>query len=38
MLLETFADEIIEMVSRFLPERTINIMDTSGTIVSSTEK
>ena len=38
MLLESFSDEIIEMVSRFLPERTINIMDTSGTIVSSTEK
>ena len=38
MLLESFSDEIIEMVSRFLPERTINIMDTSGTIISSTEK
>ena len=38
MLLEYFADEIIEMVSKFLPERTVNIMDTSGTIVSSTEK
>ena len=38
MLLETFADEIIEMVSSFLPERTVNIMDTSGIIISSTEK
>ena len=38
MLLESFSDEIIEMVSRFLPERTINIMDTSSTIISSTEK
>ena len=38
MLLETFADEIIDMISRFLPERTVNIMDTSGIIISSTEK
>ena len=38
MLLETFASEIVELVSAILPNRTVNIMNTDGIIIASTEK
>lgn len=38
MLLETFASEIVGLVSAILPNRTVNIMNTDGIIIASTEK